>query len=170
MMLIKFSGAVIVVISSTLCGIYASRLVENRVKFMEQYIMFLTQAKTMINYNAVSVTEILSSVNSIPLVKPLLDKCLDGLSEGISLEKSWHRAVNSVYARKLFTESDKMLLYSFGDTFGSSDIDGEVTKTELHIALVSERLDNIRQEFASKCKLYRILGMFCGMMIALIIC
>ena len=166
---LKFCGSIIVVISGTLCGLYASKVLKNRVNFLEQYIMFLTQAKTMISYNAMSATEILSSVGSVPIVSPMLDECIKYLSDGFSFSDSWHKAVNSAYEKKLFTSSDKPLIYSFGDTFGISDIDGEVTKTELHTALVSERLEKARQEFSSKCKIYRIVGMFCGVVIVLIL-
>lgn len=169
MIFIKFCGAVIIVVSGTLCGIYAAKSVENRVKFLEQYVMFLTQVKTMICYGAISVSEILKSVNAVPLVSPLLDECGISMSDGMSFEAAWHKAVNKEYKKKLFTAEDKMLLCSFGETFGNSDADGETTKTELHIALVSERLNKIREEHLSKNKLYRIVGMFSGIAIALII-
>ena len=166
---LKFFGGVTVIVSGTLCGLYASRVLKNRVSFLEQYIMFLTQTKTMISYNAISAVEILSSVGSVPLVSPMLEECIKNLSNGCSFEDSWHKAVNSAYEKKLFTASDKPLIYSFGDTFGISDIDGEVTKTELHTALVSERLEKARQDFSSKCKIYRIVGMFSGIVIVLLI-
>lgn len=169
MVLVKFCGAVIIVVSGTLCGIYASKSVENRVKFLEEYVMFLTQVKTMINYSAISVPEILLSVSSVPIVAPLLNNCHSSLSEGMSLEKAWHSAVDEMYKKRLFTQSDKALLYSFGETFGSSNIDGEVTKTELHISLMKERLNTVKAEYLSKNRLYRIVGMFSGIMIALII-
>lgn len=166
---LKFFGGTAVIISGTLCGLYASKVLKNRVRFLEQYIMFLTQTKTMISYNAMSAAEILSSVGSVPLVLPMLNECTKHLSDGCTFQDSWHRAVNSAYEKKLFALSDKPLLYSFGDTFGISDIDGEVTKTELHTALVSERLEKARQDFSSKCKIYRIVGMFCGIIIVLIL-
>ncbi len=169
MLFIKFLGALIIVSSGTMCGIYAAGGLKRRVEFLEQYIIFLTQAKTMISYSAVSVSEIFSEVSSVPLVRPFLDICLDGLSGGMSLKSSWHDAVNSMYEQKLFSASDKALMYSFGETFGIGGINEEMTKTELHIALMNERLDEAKAELASKNKLYRILGMFGGIMVALII-
>ncbi len=166
---LKFCGGLVVVISGTLCGIYASKSLEKKVRFLEQYIMFLTQAKTMINYSAVSVTQILSSANSIPLVEPMLKRCLEGLSNGNNLSSAWHNAVDFSYCNRLCTKEERTMLYSFGDTFGSSNIEGEITKTELHIELANDRLEKLKQEFASKCKLYRIVGMFSGIMITLVI-
>lgn len=168
-MFIKFLGAVIIVASGTMCGIYASKSIEKKVKFLEQYIIFLTQTKTMISYNAVSIIEIFSKINSVPLIKPLLELCIENISKNMSFETAWHKAVNKMYERKFFSVSEKSLMYSFGETFGSGGIDEEITKTELHLSLMNERLNIARNEFLSKNKLYRIVGMFSGIMIALII-
>lgn len=166
---LKFCGGITVIASGAFCGIYASKMLENRVCFLEQYIMFLTQTKTMISYNAVSVENIFSSVGSVPVLQPMLGKCLKMLSDGYTLQEAWYGAVNSAYVKKLCTASDRTLILSFGDTFGSSNVDGEVTKTELHTALVTERLEKARQELYSKRKIYRTVGMFCGMMIVFVL-
>ena len=82
-----------------------------------------------------------------------MEKAVDGNMKKLHLEKS-----------------DKELLEYFGNTFGVSDREGELSKIKLHEELIRERWENLKNEMYAKCRVYRIVGMFCGVMTAVLIC
>lgn len=167
---IKFFGGILIVVSGTFGGIYCSKRLKNRLDFLEQYIIFLTQAHTMINFGAMSVKEILLGIKSVPLVEPLLKDTANALENGLCIENAWKSSVDTHTKKFGFQKSDTEMLYFFGNTFGVSDISGELTKIKLHTELVSNRADTLRQEFVSKQKIYRISGMFGGVLTAILLC
>ena len=69
-----------------------------------------------------------------------------------------------------FEKADIEIIEYFGNMFGVSDREGEVSKIKLHEELVRERWERLKSEMNSKCRVYRIVGMFCGVMTAVLIC
>ena len=69
-----------------------------------------------------------------------------------------------------FDKSDIETVYFFGKSFGVTDKNGELAKIELHSQMIRERLDMLKNDIISKTKIYRILGMFGGVLAAVMIC
>lgn len=170
MLLLKFFGGLLIVISGTLCGVYASHKLGNKVKFMEQYLMFLTHARTTVSYTAVPAEELLRESNAQPLLKPLLTDVADKLGNGSSFDNAWRSSFESKEADVLLSKEDRELVCGFGDAFGTSDINGEIEKIGLNFELVKSRLEQMRNELGSKRRIYRILGMFAGVVVTVLIC
>ncbi len=170
MLLMKFVGGVFVIVCGTLCGVYASRIVYRRVKFMEQYLMFLANVRACISYTAASADEILHSENAQPLIKPILSDAAALFNSGQPFEKAWRKALSSNTAQMLVAKSDRELVMSFGDGFGTSDVQGELEKLDLCFHLAEQRRNEMRSELESKRRIYRIVGMFVGVVITVLIC
>ena len=170
MLFIKFLGGISVVICGTLCGVYASRIVLNRVKLMEQYLMFLANVRTSVAYTAVSAGEILRWENAQPLIKPILAIAADSFDSGQPFDKAWKKAFESDTAKLLVSKSDKELILNFGNGFGTDDVSGELQKLDLCFHLTQQRLEEMRAELESKRKIYRIVGMFAGVVVTVLIC
>ena len=62
------------------------------------------------------------------------------------------------------------MIYFFGKSFGMTDKNGELAKIELHSQMIKEKLDILKNDVTSKTKIYRILGMFGGVLAAVMIC
>ena len=169
-MMLKFVGGIFIVVCGTLGGIYFSLRLKKKAEFFEQYIMFLTQVQTMISYGGMSVREILREIRNIPLAEPILYDTEKYMDNGEAIETAWKKAVGENKKQLHLEKSDKELLEYFGNTFGVSDREGELSKIKLHEELIRERWENLKNEMYAKCRVYRIVGMFCGVMTAVLIC
>lgn len=167
--MLKLIGGVLIVICGTLGGIYFSLRLRKKAEFFEQYIMFLTQVQTMISYGGMSVREILREIN-IPLAEPILTDTEKYMDNGEAIETAWKKAVDENMKKQRFEKADIEIIEYFGNMFGVSDREGEVSKIKLHEELVRERWERLKSEMNSKCRVYRIVGMFCGVMTAVLIC
>lgn len=165
MELIKIIGGLFIIVSGTFIGIYASDRSKEKVSFFEQYMIFLTRVKTTVSYTLSDIKELLSVNASIPMVKPILRDTLILLEGGTALEEAWRGAVNIHVKDK----EDKNLLYYFGDNFGKSNVSGELNNLELHGEFVKQRLERLKDELKTKQRLYRVIGMFCGVLTAVIL-
>ncbi len=168
--MLKLAGGILIVICGTFSGIYVSLWLKRKVEFWEQYLIFLVQAQTMIGYGAMSVREILSGVKGVALVEPVLKETQYFLEHGMRLEQAWRKAVERQMKALRFSQSDREVLYTFGELFGVTDVKGELAKIQIHSELVRERARVLKEEFASKSRIYRIVGMFCGVLTAVMIC
>ena len=169
-MMLKFVGGILIVVCGTLGGIYFSLRLKRKAEFFEQYIMFLTQVQTMISYGGMSIGEILRGIKSVPLTEPILLDTEKYMDNGEAIETAWKKAVGENKKKLHLEKSDTELLEYFGNSFGVSDREGELSKIKLHEELVRERWENLKNEMYAKCRVYRIVGMFCGVMTAVLIC
>ncbi len=168
--MLKFVGGAFIVICGTLGGIYFSLRSRRKAEFLEQYIMFLTQVQTMISYGGMSFGEILKNIKNVPLAEGILNDTEGYMNDGEAIETAWKKAVEKNMKELHFEKSDTEMIEYFGNTFGVSDREGELSKIKLHEELVRERWNILKNEMLSKCRVYRIVGMFCGVLTAVLIC
>ena len=168
--MLKFVGGAFIVVCGTLGGIYFSLRSRRKVEFLEQYIVFLTQVQTMISYGGMSVREIFGEIKNVPLADGILRDTEVYMNEGEAIETAWKKAVEKNMKELHFEKSDTEMIEYFGNTFGVSDREGELSKIKLHEELVRERWNILQNEMLSKCRVYRIVGMFCGVLTAVLIC
>ena len=168
--MLKFIGGAFIVICGTLGGIYFSLRSRRKAEFLEQYIMFLTQVQTMISYGGMSFGEILKNIKNVPLAEGILNDTEGYMNDGEAIETAWKKAVEKNMKELHFEKSDTEMIEYFGNTFGVSDREGELSKIKLHEELVRERWNILKNEMLSKCRVYRIVGMFCGVLTAVLIC
>ena len=168
--MLKFVGGAFIVICGTFGGIYFSLRLRRKGEFLEQYIMFLTQVQTMISYGGMSFGEILKNIKNVPLAEGILNDTEGYMNDGEAIETAWKKAVEKNMKELHFEKSDTEMIEYFGNTFGVSDREGELSKIKLHEELVKERWNILKNEMLSKCRVYRIVGMFCGVLTAVLIC
>ncbi len=63
---------------------------------------------------------------------------------------------------------DRKLLLYFGAVFGTSDISGELAKISLQKENSQRRLGELKEDLKTKKRLYRTVGMFCGVLAAVV--
>ena len=166
--MLKYIGGVLIVICGTLGGIYASLRLKRKAEFLEQYLIFLNRVGTMIEYGQMSVRDIFGELKNISVIEPVLSDTERFLDEGDDFENAWRKSVDK--NMKEFDKSDIETVYFFGKSFGVTDKNGELAKIELHSQMIRERLDMLKNDIISKTKIYRILGMFGGVLAAVMIC
>ena len=167
-MMLKFVGGIFIVVCGTLGGIYFSLRLKKKSEFLEQYLIFLNRVRTMIEYGNMSVRDIFGELKNISVIEPVLTDTEKFLDDGENFENAWKMSVDK--NMKEFDKSDIEMIYFFGKSFGVTDKNGEISKIDLHSQMIKERLDTLKNDMASKTRIYRILGMFGGVLAAVMIC
>ena len=84
-----------------------------------------------------------------------------------SLYKSWSKAVDMT--RKGFNNEDIKIIKSFGKLLGKTDIKGQINEIELTLKLIEKQIENAEKEREKNSKLYKTLGITCGIGICIIL-
>ncbi len=168
-MLLKFIGGILIIISCTAGGMSVSGRISRRTKAVEQYLSLLIQAENMISYCRFDIREILSSLCDIPLLEGMVQNCLDSMDRGNDFESSWTDAVVMLQKDGILKAEDKELIGAFGSGFGLSGAYEEISRIRLCRSRTEQVLERMIPETASMKKICRLVGSFCGVMIAAIL-
>lgn len=131
-------------------------------------LSFITTISTQIRYSGDALFQILERENSVVL-SPLVSECMRQICKGNSFQKSWNMGVQNLPGSYGLKEEETALLTEFGKGLGVTDIDGQLAHCELYRERFSVRLKELKEEKETKVKLYRSLGVFLGMALALFI-
>lgn len=155
------------ILAGTLSGFVESHRLFARVESLESFIRFLSAAKTEIRYSAVPVVQILKRHGSeLHFIKECERQCTEG--EGFA--SAWKNAALNFSRCDGFNEQDKELLLSFGEEFGASDTEGQISHLDLYSGLFHTNLNSAREAKNRKSRLYLMLGIFAGLSSALLLC
>ncbi|BFK84368.1 stage III sporulation protein AB [Anaeromassilibacillus sp. Marseille-P3371] len=165
--MLKVLGILLLIAAGTIAGYVQSHRLSQRVQQLEEMLRFLNAAQTEIRYSAASVAEI---VQRHGRSLAFLQECAAHCEEGEDFHTAWKKGVQAGSKGTGLTEADRLLLSDFGDGFGASDVEGQLSHCRLYTELFSDRLENARSEKTRKGKLYLMLGSFSGIAVALFLC
>lgn len=168
-MMLKLIGLCLISVTGGLVGINASLRLKSRTELLEKYIALLNETKTRIRLSACDIRELFKNDLCYEPLDFMTAEFTRNIKNKFNAKLSWERAVNSAFKKYRLSKADKELIADFGADFGQSDIDGELSHIDLHIALAEDRLEKARTELIQKGKLYRTLGIFGGITVSLII-
>lgn len=161
------TGALILIAAGTLAGYVESHKLTERVRQLEAFLRFLSAAQTEIRFSGLPVERIVQRHGT---ELEFLRICGETCAQGGFFTSAWQAGVaRGTKGRGLLSE-DVALLNGFGEGFGASDVDGQLAHCALYTQLIGERLKNAREEKEKKSKLYQMLGIFSGMVAALVLC
>lgn len=163
--IMRLSGGLLIVLCGALSGILKSRSFRTRVELIGEYLRFLTQVEAAVGYTAESISSLLANMRGLSLFAPVLKDTSELMQNGSSFENAWCSAVK----RFVTNGEDRQLMYSFGRTFGTDNIQGELSKLALHKQNAETHYTGLSAELKTKSRLYRTLGVFCGVMTAALI-
>ncbi|NLJ31728.1 MAG: stage III sporulation protein AB [Clostridiales bacterium] len=160
-------GALILIASGTLAGYVESHKLAVRVEQLEAFLRFISAAQTEIRFSGLPVEQIVQRYGG---ELEFLRLCGQSCIHGGYFTSAWNTGVaEGTKGRGLLSE-DISLIRGFGEGFGASDVDGQLSHCAMYTQLIGERLKNAREEQAKKSKLYLMLGVFSGMVAALMLC
>lgn len=156
MYFIKFLGAALIVFAGFLCGRYMSYNLIQRCRTLENIIkvaLFLKEQIVCFRYE-IDV-----------IYKNLID---NGFNEEFVLKlKNTKSKKEYLKEFDFLTYKDKTLAYELFSGIGMRDAKGEEENILVYIKLINEQLDFAKQEYAKKDKLYKNVGTFLGMGLAI---
>ena len=161
------TGALLLIAAGTLAGFMESRRLSLRVGRLETFLRFLSAAKTEVRYSAAPVARILELHGS---ELGFLRECAQACGRGSKFSEAWRSCVSVRAPKDGFSPRDRELLLSFGEGFGASDTQGQLSHLQLYSDLFAANLKSAEEDRDRKSKLYRTLGTFAGIAAALLLC
>lgn len=149
--LIKCFGIVFIIASTSLLGVYSGFKLKSRADALSWYVS--------------AVCEIRDKVRATSAEIP---KIVDGLYGG---DKFF--TVSTPFKVRLkkgaLTERDEKLLNEFFGGFGMGDTASQISRCDMYINLLQKEYEQAAKEYAEKSRLYKQLGFFAGLGIAVMV-
>ncbi len=142
-------------------GFAQSHKLSDRVKKLESFLKFISNAKSEIRYTAAPVERILARQGRDLDFQPA---CLRSLEGGSDFYKAWETCAGVGWNKK-----DAALLQEFGRGLGATDVEGQLAHCDLYLRLTEERLDEAQRDRDAKSKLYATLGVSGGIAAVLLL-
>ncbi|MBR2279801.1 MAG: stage III sporulation protein AB [Ruminococcus sp.] len=161
--MVKYLGLILIVITGFGAGFYYSLRLKNRFEFLSAFKDFLSTLETNMRYNCSDIFTIVK--NSAP---DMLRNVFIN-DENPDFQRYWKSCISSVPKRYALKKEDYNLFYEFGRILGTTDIDGQLNHIKLYRELLNNNIDNSLKELKQKSKLSKLLGLFAGLSLALIL-
>lgn len=137
-----------------------------RVTQLEKFLAFLSCARTEIRYSALPVEQVVEKHGGGLC---FLTLCAKYCRQGESFPAAWQKGVEEGTRGLGLQPKDLELIQEFGNGFGATDLEGQLSHCQLYIDLVGGELSQAKEEKAKKSKLYFMLGIFGGLAAALLL-
>lgn len=161
--MVKLFLFILVVSGGTIVGVIASDSLHRIRDSCRLVHLMLLKISVLIRYQALDVYEIVRELRNDSSLSQLaflshLPECYE---EGANFSMQWREAVA---ADTTLGEEEQALLFSFGQSFGASDIEGQLLLLESAAASFSELEKQRTANYTQKGKLYRSVGILFGVM------
>ncbi len=166
-MIMKLIGIIAVMLSCTLVGMFFSDKLKARVRELTNINYMFEQISVLIRYKALTVYEIIDALKENEICKTLSFLTNFRHLEDKSFELEWIDCINS--SESELRLEDKRVLKSFGNVFGTSDIDGQLADIEVFRQNFSELTNKAKEDYDKKSKLYKSLGVISGAFISIML-
>lgn len=166
-MILRFAGVFLIIIFFFALGLKASDRLKKYCESCNLIEEALNQIAVMIRYRSFNIYIISSELKKSTSLSKL--EFIKKLPEKFDSQNFFDIWCNAVESDSLIGEEEKKLLKSFGENFGTSDIEGQLS----NIDMIKEKLNIIsekrRSEYEKKGKLYRSIGLLAGIMTGILI-
>ena len=161
--MVKYIGLILIVITGFGAGFYYSLRLKNRYEFLSSFKDFLSKLETNMRYNSSNIFTIVKS-SAPEIIRNVFIS--DNKSD---FQQFWKSSISSIPKCFALKKEDYNLFYEFGRMLGTTDIDGQLNHIKLYKELLNNNIDNSLKELKQKSKLSKLLGLFAGLSLALII-
>lgn len=161
--MVKYIGLVMIVICCFGAGYYFSLRLKSRYEFLSSFKDFLSALEINMRYKNTEIFSLIK-ISSPDLIKSVFKEKNDS-----DFQLYWSNCVAEIPKSYALKEEDYNLLYEFGKLLGTTDTDGQINHINLYQELINTNIDNSLSELKSKSKLFKLLGLFSGLTIALLL-
>ena len=170
--MLKITGMLIVMFSSTLFGYVLKHNCHKRVKLLENMKSCLSIMENEIRYCQNDMEKTINKVLcfSEGSNSRMFRLFIDGIktSDGESASEIWNKATEGIAGTSVYDADDIEVIKSFGNILGYGDIDTQLKNIDLfHIQIVS-RLDVAKQKLKKHGELSGKLGIYIGILAVII--
>lgn len=165
MIFIKYASLFGIIVISSYLGIYKSKEYENRVKELRKFKSALIMFKSKLEFTYEPIKSIFEDISKVIYKNEnnIFEKVVKNKND---IYTSWKEAVQNENA---FTKEDIEIIETIGKLLGKTDIDGQVSEINLGINLVERQIEIAENEKNKNVKLYKTMGIVCGIGICIIL-
>lgn len=161
--MIKYIGLLFVVLTFFGIGYYLSIRLKHRYDFLNSFKEFLSILKIKMIYNADEIFTLIKSSSPDCLKEIFTKPVKDSFSE------YWRDCIEKIPKFYALKQEDYKLLIEFGTLLGTTDIEGQINHIDLYSRMLDSNINNSESELKQKSKLYKLLGLFSGLTVALLL-
>lgn len=165
MIFIKFFNLGLIMVVCCYLGILKAKAYENRVLELSKFQNGLLMFKNKIEFTYEPINSIFSDISKI-IYENSNNVFMECLKKEGDICISWKEATDEI--RNINME-DKEIIKMFGKLLGKTDIKGQVSQIELSLKLIEKQIEKAEMEKNKNSKLYKTMGVICGMAICIIL-
>lgn len=165
--MLKWLGILLLVAACLLLGNRQTASLRERVRIWEQASRLTGMLETRIAYSIRPIPQLLNELYRTDdlTALPFLLKMSDCAPENAAA--CWQTGVQKELT--VLSPSDRELLAAFGTPLGRTDIAGQIAHCRAYAARFEERRKAASAELSEKGRLYPLLGLLCGLALALLL-
>ena len=170
-MIIKTGGIIAVFIVCVATGFLKSFSLSKRVRELDAFSGAMSLISTEIRYFASPTDVIISKLafaNDYAKLR-VFELCKANLEQTREFTTAWRGAIEKAKPFLSLDRDDIEALISFGDTFGTTDAQGQMANCERYCELLRQRLESAREDKSKRGRMYSSLGVLTGVFFALIL-
>ncbi|WP_322173343.1 stage III sporulation protein AB [Acutalibacter caecimuris] len=156
----KLVGAIFLILSGVIWGIEQAGSLKRRVERLTDLFCLVRQMLTEITYSSRPLSEMIAAGDSL-FCRKAIER--ESFADDPASALAW--AGDQI----LTCQKDKDLLSGFTQNLGTSDTQGQQEHLQLYLALIGDRLQEARDAYGQKRRLYLALGLFAGLTVCIVI-
>lgn len=166
MNLIKGINMIFIIIICSYIGIIKAKKFETRVIELNKFQNALTMFKTKIEFTYEPIKNIFEEISKIIYLedKNIFKLTIESEEE---INQAWKISVDKFY--EVFNKEDIDIMKMFGKLLGKTDIEGQVSEILLTQNLIEKQIEKAEYEKLKNSKLYKSMGVICGLGICIIL-
>lgn len=166
----KFVAVIMMAFCFSMMGCFVSSQLELRISRLEKICVFLSDVKSRIQFTADCAADIFCSLNNTANydLLPFVGDCTKGLQNGESFDFCWKSSLMKKKNISGLKKEDIAILFSFGASFGTTDVAGQLSNCEIHKKLVEAKLNCAKKDFELYSKPAKGIGVLTGIAIVIL--
>lgn len=157
----------IMIIICTVMGYYFSKRLKMREEQLCETLLFIKELTVQIRYTNAKIGDILKNASDNIAYRNLyfVTDCIL-LNENEDFHLIWQEGVKK---QPFLNQRDKELLFALGEHLGETDSEGQLSFLEMTEAMLAEQREEAREERSTKSKMYRSVGLLCGLALGIMV-
>lgn len=166
MSLIKSINLIFIFITSAYIGIIKSKTYEIRVVELNKFRNALVMFKTKIEFTYEPIKNIFEEISKIIYLdeKNIFKFTIESDEE---INEAWSNSADRL--SNVFNKEDIDVIKMLGKLLGKTDIEGQVSEILLTQNLIERQIEKAENEKTKNSKLYKTMGIICGLGICIIL-
>ena len=172
-MILKIAGAVLVLASSALLGLYFAQLDGFRISDLNEWKKALLILRSQIAFASLPLPEAMGAVAE--RVGAPVSRALSQFARQLSdrndadIYSVWTNTLRGSVSGSHLKQEDWEWLYNFGKTLGFLDKDMQLNSIDLTISYIDDKSEALSVQSEKNKKMFGSLGILCGMLTVIVL-